>query len=60
MVSRECQADDLESHKQEEVEKGYLEQMQKLQKKMTELETYLTEKDKTILDQENQVTELQD
>ena len=34
--------------------------MQKLQKKMTELETYLTEKDKTILDQENQVTELQD
>ena len=41
-------------------EDGYQEKLSKLQKKVADFEAYLEEKDKTILEQENQLSELQD
>ena len=38
----------------------YQEQLLKLQKKISQFELYLEEKDRTILEQENQLSELQD
>ena len=39
---------------------NYQEKLQKLQKKISQFEAYLEEKDRTILEQENQLTDLQD